>query len=140
MTDFLDLLAGHLIAQGAATSGSIFVNKHPADPDNCITLMGSTGTNLTSSRDVAGLQFPRFQVVVRNTDYNDASDALDAVRNALHGMIGEILPAGVNVATTPYIRVMRCHAEQDGGPIGEDEQGRTEFSINFIAEYHKYDP
>ena len=138
--DFLDELANHLQAQSVGTAGTdIFVNKQPADVDNCVCLFGLPGNTLTSSRDVPGLIFPRFQAIIRNTDYNDAADKFQAVRTALHGLIGQILPAGVDVDTEPYIRVLRCHAEQEGGPIGEDDKGRAEFSINFAAEYHHYE-
>lgn len=140
MHDILDLLANELIRRGAATSGSIFVNKLPETPNNCIALIGATGTVVGQQRDVPELQLPRFQVVVRNDDYNDASDAAQAVRNVLHGMIGKVLPHGVNTATDPYVRVMRCHVEYEGGPLGEDGQGRSEFSTNYLAEYHHYDP
>lgn len=138
--DFTDELANYLDYLNIGTAGTdIFVNKQPSDVDNCVCLFGLPGTTLQSGRDVPGLQFPRFQVVVRNTDYNDGADKLQAVRTALHGLIGKLLPVTAVPATDPYIRVMRCHAEQEGGPIGEDDKGRAEFSINFIAEYHHYE-
>lgn len=141
MLDILDELAHWLEDSGVGTrTVDIFVNKQPADVDNCVCLFGLTGLNLSTPRDVSQLQFPRLQALVRNTDYNDAADKLQEVRAALHGLIGKILPEGVNINTTSYIRVLRCHSEQDGGPIGEDDQGRSEFSINFIAEYHHYEP
>lgn len=138
--DFLDCLANELVRQSAATSGKIFVGKQEATPDDQIAIFGATGTVVQQQRDVPGLQFPRFQVVTRAPAYNDAADASQAVRDVLHGMVGVILPHGVNTATSPYIRVMRCHVEYDGGPLGEDDQGRSEFSTNYIAEYHYYDP
>lgn len=138
--DFHDELAKYLDYLNIATEGSdVFVNKQPADVDNCISFFGLPGTTLQSNRDVPGLQFPRFQVIVRNVDYNDGADKFQAVRTALHGLIGKQLPVTANPATDPYLRVMRCHAEQEGGPIGEDDKGRSEFSINFIAEYHHYE-
>lgn len=139
--DFLDEIARYLVTQGIGTAGTnIFVNELPDTPANCVAIFGLVGTTVQQQRDVPGLQFPRFQVVVRNTDYNDAADKFQAVRTALHGKVGLILPVGVNTATSPYIRVMRCHIETDGGPIGKDETGRVEFSCNFTAEYHHYAP
>lgn len=139
--DFLHEIGKYLDDQNVGTiNDDITINVQPADIDNCVSLFGLPGTTLSQARDVPGLQFPRFQAVIRNTDYNDAGDKHQAVRAALHDKIGLILPVGVNVATDPYIRVMRCHAEQEGGPIGEDSQGRHEFSINFMAQYHHYDP
>ncbi len=141
MLDFLDEIARYLDSLGIVTEGTdVFVNKQPGDIDNCVSLFGLVGPTVQAQRDVPGLQFPRFQVIVRNTDYNDASEKFQAVRSALHGIIQQILPVGVNTATTAYIRVMRCHADQEGGPIGEDDKGRSEFSCNFTAEYHHYDP
>lgn len=140
MDDFLDVLAGELQRLGIGTEGvDLFTNKMPKVA-NQITLLGLPGTNLTAARDVAGLQFPRFQAFIRNEDYDTGSTNLQAVRTALHNKIGINLPYGVNTATTPYVRLKRCHVEQEGGPIGEDELGRAEFSINFIAEFHYVDP
>ena len=136
--DILDCLANEV--KRVNPSLKVFVNKLPPDPADCIALFGATGTVVQAQRDVPGLKFPRFQVVSRAADYNDASDAAQAARDVLHGMIGVILPHGVNTATQPYIRVMRCHVEYEGGPLGEDDQGRTEFSTNYLAEYHLVTP
>ena len=139
--DFLHEVGKYLASQGLGTiNNDITIAIQPPDVNNCISLFGLTGINIAAQRDVPGLQFPRFQAIVRNVDYNDAADKFQGLRTALHGKIGLILPVGVNTAVDPYIRVMRCHAEQEGGPIGQDPQGRFEFSINFIAEYHHYDP
>jgi hypothetical protein len=139
--DILDELAGYLQSEGVGTKGTnVFVNKIPAKVNNAVGLFGATGFNIGQPRDIKELQFPRFQVFVQNVDYNDAADKFQEVRTALHNLIGVNLPVGVNTNTTPYIRVMRCHAEQEGGPIGEDDQGRSGFSANFAAEYHHYDP
>ena len=137
--DFLDALANYLIDESVVETGHIFVNKLPPDPNDCVALLGLVGPTSDTTRDVPGLQFPRFQAIIRAVDYNDANDKYQAVRAAMHGIVGITLPADANVNTDPYIRVMRCHTDQDGGPIGEDDQGRTEFSVNFTAEYHHYE-
>lgn len=136
--DFLDELARHLIVQvDSLTEGqNIFVNQLPQSPNDCVTLWGLIGTTVQAQRDVPGLQFPRFQLLVRAGDYNEAADLFQACRTALHGMIGVNLPAGFDPEEDPYIRVMRCHVETEGGPIGRDDQGRSEFTCNFLAEYH----
>lgn len=132
--DFLNLLAVYLEAAGVTT---VKTGKHPPNPDNCTSLLGLQGPTVQAQRDVPELQFPRFQAIIRNESYEDASDEHQLVRDTLHGLPpGTILPAGVNTATDPYIRILRCHADQEGGPIGTDEKGRYEFSINFVAEYH----
>jgi hypothetical protein len=132
MSDFFDDLASYMATNGigiyATESGrNIFVNQHPPDPTDCVSIVGLPGTNLDTSRDVPGLQFPRYQVIVRAAEYMDASQKFQDVRTLLHGMIG--------VSLDNY-RVLRNHAEQEGGPIGQDGLGRHEFSCNFIAEYH----
>jgi hypothetical protein len=141
--DILDCLANELIRQSAATSGKIFVNQLPSKPDDAIALFGQTGSVIGAQRDVPGLKFPRFQLITRGsgpTGYNDAADLAQGARDVLHGMIGVILPHGVNTTTDPYIRILRCHAEYEGGPLGQDDQGRDEFSTNYLVEYHYYDP
>src|SRR5690554_3362517 len=136
MIDILRVLAQHLADNGVGTfdedSGNdIFINKQPPDPDNCVTLVGQPGTTLTTSRDVPELQFPRFQLLVRNTDYDAASRKFQEARSVLHGIVGKRLPEN-----EPVVRILRCHVEQEGGPLGEDEQGRSEISCNFICEFH----
>ena len=132
MSSFLDNIGSYLDTNNAeiifdADAGRNTFTEFPPEPDTCIVLLGLVGSTLSQSRDVKGLQFPRFQVYVRSKNYETAADLMAKVRNTLHGMIG------VNLAN---YRVLRCHAEQDGGPIGQDEQGRHEFSINMIAEHH----
>lgn len=138
--DFLDCIANELIRLTVSATGATFSNKQPSDPNDCLSVFGLPGTFIGDQRDIPDLRFPRFQVVTRATDYNTASVQLSAARTALHGKIGLILPHGVNTATDPYIRIMRMHAESEGGPLGEDDKGRAEFSCNFIVEYHTYDP
>lgn len=130
MADFYDELASFLEDEGVgiydtAAGRNIYTYKLPPDPDACIALLGLTGFPLGESRDVPSLHFPHFQVIVRNPDADLGAAKLEAVRTVLHGLLGEILP---------HWRILRCHADSEGGPIGSDEQGRFEFSINFTAE------
>lgn len=139
--DFLDEMARHLQHAGVGTTATdIFTNKQPADPDDCVTLVGATGTNVQEQRDIPEFQLPRFQCIVRAADYNDASSKFQETRSVLHGMIGVFLPYGVNTTTQEYIRVLRCHIDIEGGPLGEDDRGRSEFSATYIAEYEYHDP
>lgn len=136
--DFLNLLADYLEGGGVT---NVRTGIHPANPDNVTSLLGLQGNTVQANRDVAGLQFPRFQAVIRNVDYEDASTQFRLVRELLHGIVGLILPVGAQTDPElpdpdPYVRILRCHADQEGGPIGEDGKGRYEFSINFSAEYH----
>lgn len=129
-TDFLDQVASYLDTQNVgvydADSGrNIFVNDQPAEPVECITLFGNEGLTLPESKNIRSLIHPRFQVVCRSADYDAASALHYAVRDALHARYGIILANW---------RILECHAEQEGGPVGKDKQNRHEFSCNYMAE------
>ena len=129
MADFLFEIADYMANATAPDIGTvatdIFNEELPGTPDNCVAVFGLPGQVIGDSREVAALTFPRFQVIVRNTDYALGAAKLLDVRTKLHGKYGLMLPSW---------RVMRMHAEQEGGPIGSDDQNRFEFSINFVAE------
>lgn len=130
MADFLNEVADYLaLASPAPDCGTvgtdIFIGELPATPDDCIALFGLPGNYIGDQREVASLQFPRFQVICRATSYDTASQKMQNVRSKLHGIYS------VDIGSW---RILRCHAEQEGGPIGSDDQNRFEFSINFISE------
>lgn len=130
MADFLNEIADYMaLASPAPDIGTvatdIFIGEMPAEPNNCVAVFGLPGSVIGDQREVTSLKFPRFQVIVRNTSYELGSAKLDDVRTKLHGIYG------VDIGT---YRVLRCHAEQEGGSIGSDEKNRWEFSINFTAE------
>lgn len=126
--DFLTSIALYLESEGiGSTTGAnvnIFVGKQPPEPNNCITILGLIGNELPDVT-IGELNYPRFQVLIRNVDYEDGSEKLRQVRQALHAAIA---------LDMPNYHVLRLHAQQEGYPIGEDEQGRPEFSINFYGE------
>lgn len=124
MANYLDNLADYLEDESVGTVGTdIFVGVLPDSPDNCVALLGLSG--MPTNADIKELEFPRFQALIRNTNYSTGADKMAAVRSALHVLIGEQLA---------NYRVLRCHAWQEGGSIGQDDKGRYEFSINFEAE------
>lgn len=128
MADFLSDVAEYLADQGLGFSSgpdiSIFVGKHPSDPNNCVSILGLLGGE-TPDPHIRDFIYPRFQIVVRNDDYETGATKYLAVRNALHARIG---------LTFDNFHVLRCHAIGDGGSIGEDDQGRAEFACNFTAQ------
>lgn len=70
-----------------------------------------------------------FQVYVRNSSYAAGRAKIEAVRSALHQVIGDTL------GSTYFYNIF---AQSAPGHIGRDEPetgGREEFSINFIAKY-----
>lgn len=127
MANFYSELADYMEGEDA-TLDSIVTGFLPGDFDNCIAIIGIAGTTLFDQRDVPALKFPRFQVLVRNTDFDEAENQMNKVRAVLHGLIGVSLPS---------FRIMRLHVEQEGGALGQDEQGRFEFGINFTGEIHE---
>lgn len=132
--DFFNLLAVYLEAAGVT---AVKTGKQPEKPVNCTTLLGLQGLTVQAQRDVPDLQFPRFQAIIRNESYETASDQHQLVRATLHGLKpGTILPVDADTETDPYVRVLRCHADQEGGPIGQHPNGGYEFSINFTSEIH----
>jgi len=137
MSSFLDEIASKMSAEVTElefdneAGRNVFVGELPADPDTCVAFFGLPGDQLTAARDIPELTFPRYQALIRSEDYETGAALLVAVRTSLHGMIDYNLPSW---------RVLRNHAEQEGGPLGQDSQGRFEFSINFAAEYHAIPP
>jgi len=137
MSSFLDEMASKMAGEVAElefdneTGRNVFVGELPAEPDTCVAFFGLPGDQLQAGRDIPALTFPRYQIITRSADYEEAAALLTAVRTSLHGMIDYRLPSW---------RVMRNHAEQEGGPLGQDAQGRFEFSINFVAEFHALPP
>lgn len=129
--DFLAQLADHLDSHGAGDSTganvNIFVSSYPDDPDNMIALLGLPGSEMPN-KYIGEFEYPRFQVMIRNTDYEAGAGKMREVRDLLHDQLAIEL---VN------FYVLRIQAQQDGYPIGRDEKGRYEFSINFTAQ-HRY--
>ena len=137
MNPFLNAIASYLDSLDVGifdtdSGRNIFVNVLPPDPNECIALLGLPGDALDDSRDVAEMQFPRFQAFVRSDDSDDGFTLFQSVRESLHGKLNLKLPS----STPPYWRILRMHVDQEGGPIGQDDQGRYEFSVNFTTQAH----
>lgn len=126
MANFWDDIADYLETEGVGTVGTdIFVGKVPAEPANLIAIVPGNGGTAQPNMYIADFIYPRFQIFIRNEDFSAGADKLAEVRAALHCKIG--------LALNNH-RALRIHAQQEGGPIGDDGQGRTEFSINFMAQ------
>lgn len=126
--DFLDELLDYLDENGIGTVNTdIFMGKMPPNPSDCVVIKGNpTGRN-TPASEIPIMEYPRFQILVRASNYGDGAAKLREVRTLLHGKLNFWLP---------HFRVLIIQCEQDGGPLGQDDQGRSEFSINFISEHH----
>lgn len=125
---FLDQLSAYVAANvtGLHDTGAnvnVFVGKYPATPDVVVGFLGSLGQK--PHIDVGALEYPRFQIVVRHTDYITGETLIRAIRTLLHDKLA--------IALTNFY-CYRIQAESDIIPLGQDDQGRDEFSINFSAQ------
>jgi hypothetical protein len=118
----LENLATYLTAQGyvgGATGWSYSIGRVLAEPDQLVTLSRFAGRFPDPG---TGLERPGVQIRVRAADYATAEAKALALLRGL-----QLRPPG----TITGVRYM--HAEAGPIPLGEDENGRPEFSVNFEA-------
>lgn len=125
---FLDQLSTYVAANvsglnATGASVNVFVGRYPGTPDNLVAFLGNLGVK--PNIDVGALEYPRLQIVVRNTDFITGETLIRAIRTLLHDKLA--------IALTNFY-CYRIQAESDIIPLGEDDQGRNEFSINFSAQ------
>lgn len=120
----IEEIANYLVNLGMGTMGSnIFLGHLPPSPDNAITVLDTGGVE--PDRELP-IDNPTFQVIVRNTDYETGYNNLLAIKEALHKKANwQIYENGKY-----YYYIF---ALSNGGHIGRDDNGRDEFSINFIG-------
>lgn len=113
-------LANFLQAHGFGQIGQdLFVSFQPPEPDDCITVYDTGGY----APDIeVPLRDPTCQVLVRSTDYPVAMERAQGIYNLLH--------AKSNFAIGGYW-VYLARAEHEPTPIGPDENGRPEITLNF---------
>ena len=116
-------ISAYLASCGFGTVGtSIFTNVKPATPDNLVSVFGYAGSAPDWSHDTSGNRHPGIQVWVRNTNAATARTNTENIYNLLDGITNTTLSGnyfeGIFVNGDPI-------------PMGKDENGRTEFSLNF---------
>lgn len=120
-----------LDGQASLTAGkNLFEGLMPEDPDLCVAV-ASTGGELSddyemgASLSAPGLEFSRFQVMVRADDQAEARTKAHAV----YALLANLGP--VTISTRDYQHVESI----DGEPslIGQDQRGRWEYVMNFRA-------
>lgn len=120
----IDDIATYLEDNGIGTVGStIFKSWLPDNNQNVSMVVLDTG-GPTPDIDLTSLKTPTFQIMIRSNTYSAGKSKLDSIRSLLHGVIE------TQVENT-YILYM--HAQSEGGHIGRNENGKDEFSINFIC-------
>lgn len=107
------------------TTGNIFIDSMPATPDEAVAVKSFGGPEASTK---AGYAEPQIQVITRGTqDPRTGSDRADEIYAALHGLRHTTLPGGTVV--------IRCAGIQSAPvSLGEDQNGRHEFSLNFQLE------
>lgn len=121
-------LAQYLTAQelgvydDIGTTGNIYINMYPSDPDEIIAIYNQQGTE-------ADVKLPEdntsIQIIIRGTiDPIAAFERAQTIYNCLHGFDGYFISNGT------YI--IGCIGQQSGPiSLGTDQSGRHEYSINF---------
>ena len=110
---------------GFGTTGStIFVNTRPNAPDNLVTVFGYAGAPPLRTHDTSGNEQPGIQVYVRNTSAGTARSTIGSIFDALDGI------KNTTIDTRYFINIL---ANQSPIPLGKDENGRTQYAVNFIT-------
>lgn len=118
----LDDIAAYLQTKGLGTVGTdIFKGKRPSSPDACLALYQYAG-EVPELISGTTYEYPGLQVWSRATNQVDALTKLDAVIDELHGL---------SEYSTTYARYLLVQARQSPATMGEDENGRIEYVVNF---------
>lgn len=110
----------------STTGGTVFVDHLPQTPDLCVAVY-----SVSADEPDARLPYDpvQFQVVVRakNNELGAAFTKMDAIYSALQGLRNTALPDGT------YL-VFALALSASWFPMGEDENGRPRYSMDFRGE------
>lgn len=106
------------------SASNIFQGELPDTPDNVLGVFFSGGFDPSFSFDSKQFENPTFQVRIRNKDAVTAMTWAEQVKDALAGKT-ELIING-----SRYISIMQ---NGDILPLGKDDRGRTDLSLNFSA-------
>lgn len=112
------------------SGGNIFINSMPSSPNEAIAIYATGGPMIDPRNEYAGRAI---QVLIRTAanDPRPGETRAQAVIDVLKGFNSGYLAAGGNY-------IVDISAQQDGpNNIGTDENGRYEFSQNFIVQLVK---
>lgn len=122
----LDEIGAYLQAHGEGVINSdIFLGELPnskkvsgsnADVDNCIAVFSTGGYEPDLAFEGENVEYPTFQVIVRDRSYQAGIARISSIYKLMHG----------NTELFPLII-----AQQPPEPLGQDEEKRWEFSVNF---------
>lgn len=115
----LEQIGSYLQSQSLGTPGvDLFYGSMPDSPDLIICLYETTGYQPTMSFDDDNVEYPGLQIICRGTDYMETKDRINAIYKRLHG----------NINVNGFMNFI---AQQSPFSLGQDEQRRWEFSVNF---------
>ncbi|MEV7011544.1 minor capsid protein [Streptosporangium sp. NPDC051022] len=112
--------------------GSIFLTRMPTGPDRCLVVARYGGPESSLADDY---DEPSIQIRARGpaADARVAEEDAQDVYDALNGLDRRYLAGGT------WLQLM---VATQGGPIfiGQDQNGRVEFTVNLRAEVRMYKP
>lgn len=124
---WIDDIGEYLQAQGIGTLATdIFYTKFPAQPYNCIILMGQAGQSTkTTLNKTMTLERPELGIRVRNQDDVTA----DAKAKAIYDLLNLTFNTTLGSTRFKSIRAIAPHF-----PAGQDKNENFLYSINFSLE------
>lgn len=118
--DIKDMLEAESL--GLTFGTDLFVGNIPSSPDDVVAIFDTPGGLPQLTMDVAKMERPSINIMVRNSDYREGYALAEQIKDALHGRAHETWNS------TLYM-VIYCV----NGPFALmwDENRRIVFSINF---------
>lgn len=101
---------------------SIYIGSKPNAPDNLICLYHTGGFSPINLHSGDAIRQPTFQIIVRDVNYSNAYTRAEAIIQRLNGVVN------TKINYNDYINISLYN---DIFPLGRDDNGRTQLSINF---------
>ena len=111
--------------QPTASGGDCFVDRIPDQPDRLIAIFNTAGPP-GDIKDAYSSPGAQLRCRAAGTDRRTAKTLADSVWSALHGLGDTTLPDGTWLVS--------CQADSTPAPIGLDDSGRHEFTVNVVCE------
>lgn len=106
----------------ADIGSALFYGDYPSSPDNIITIYPSGGTDPAHSFTDREFENPSIQIRVRNKSYPAGFAQCERIKDTLDGLAERVINGN------RYLSIMQ---QGDILPLGRDDSGRHEWSINF---------
>lgn len=117
---FISDITDYIEAAGLGTAGTdLFESRMPVSPNNTMAVINTGGEQPSQYIET---QNNTIQVLIRNQDYNSGEIKMNQIIDLLHQLY--------NTQLTNYY-LYYCLLSSEGGHLGQDEEGREMFSVNF---------